>query len=199
MLLSTRFYERDPVIVARALLGQLLVRVIDGQRLAGLIVETEAYLGAPDAAAHTFNGRRTPRNESMYLGGGHAYVYFTYGMHHCMNVVGGCPGDGVAVLIRALQPTEGLDVMRTRRPHARREAELCSGPGKLCAALGIDRKLDGSDLTVPGPLCIEEIRRRALPASRIAIGPRVGVHYAGHWAHKPLRFWIKGNPHVSRR
>lgn len=197
-MLPRRFYERDPVTVARALLGQCLVRVIDGQRLAGLIVETEAYLGAPDAAAHTFNGRRTPRNESMYLGGGHAYVYFTYGIHHCMNVVAGRVGDGVAVLLRALEPTEGLDTMRSRRPRARRETDLCSGPGRLCAALAIDRQLDGADLTAPGPLYIEQVRGRAMPASRIAVGPRVGVHYAGHWAHKPLRFWVRANPCVSR-
>lgn len=198
MLLPRCFYERDPVTVARALLGQRLVRVSDGQRLAGLIVETEAYLGAPDAAAHTFNGRRTPRNESMYLGGGHAYVYFTYGMHHCMNVVAGRAGDGVAVLIRALEPTEGLDRMRLHRPRARRERDFCSGPGKLCAALAIDRRLDGTDLTLPSPLCIEQVRGRTLPASHIAVGPRVGVHYAGRWARKPLRFWISDNLHVSR-
>jgi DNA-3-methyladenine glycosylase len=198
-MLPRRFYERDPVTVARALLGQRLVRVIDGQRLAGVIVETEAYLGAADAAAHTFNGRRTRRNESMYLGGGHAYVYFTYGMHHCMNVVAGRPGDGVAVLLRALEPTEGLDAMRVSRPRARRETDLCSGPGKLCAALAIDRQLDGVDLTRRGPLFIEALRSRSPAASRIAMGPRVGVHYAGHWAHKPLRFWMRDNPHVSRR
>ncbi len=109
-------FASDPVTVARRLLGQRLVRVTDGRRLSGTIVEVEAYLGADDRAAHTFNGRRTPRNQSMYLSGGHAYVYFTYGMHYCLNVVCGAPGDGVAVLVRAIEPTEGLDLMFARRP-----------------------------------------------------------------------------------
>ncbi len=197
-MLPRDFYERDPVTVARALLGQRLVRVLDGQRLAGTIVETEAYLGAADAAAHTFNGRRTPRNNSMYLGGGHAYVYFTYGMHHCMNIVTGKPGDGVAVLIRAIEPTEGLDAMRSRRTKIKRDTDLCSGPARLCQALGIDRVLDGTDLVDGSILFVEHMRSRALPSAKIAVGPRVGVHYAGDWAHRPLRYWMAGNPHVSR-
>src|SRR5882672_5499226 len=107
-MLHDRFtsMEFDPITLARRLLGQQLVRVLKGQRLAGIIVETEAYLGAQDRAAHTWNGRRTPRNESMYLPGGHAYVYFTYGNHYCLNVVCGRKDEGVAVLIRALQPME---------------------------------------------------------------------------------------------
>lgn len=197
-MLPRDFYERDPVTVARALLGQRLVRVLDGQRLAGTIVETEAYLGAADAASHTFNGRRTPRNNSMYLGGGHAYVYFTYGMHHCMNIVTGKPGDGVAVLIRAIEPNEGLDAMRSRRTKIKHDTDLCSGPARLCQALDIDRVLDGTDLVDGSILFVEQMRSRALPSAKIAVGPRVGVHYAGDWAHRPLRFWMAGNPHVSR-
>jgi DNA-3-methyladenine glycosylase len=191
-------FASDPVTVARRLLGQRLVRVLDGQRLAGTIVEVEAYLGAADRAAHTYGGRRTPRNESMYRGGGHAYVYFTYGMHHCMNVVCGEADEGVAVLIRALEPTEGLEIMRGRRVSARRDTDLCSGPGKLTQALGIDRALDGEHLPTSESLTIERIRRRALPAARIAVTPRIGVDYAGDWAHEPLRLLIAGNPHVSR-
>ncbi len=191
-------FHADPTTVARRLLGQRLVRIVRGRRLAGLIVEVEAYLGAQDRAAHTYGGRRTARNESMYLGGGHAYVYFTYGMHHCLNVVCGRPGDGVAVLLRGLEPTEGLDAMFDRRSKARRERDLCSGPGKLTQALALDRRQDGLDLRTSRDLFIERTRRRALPTSHIVAAPRIGVAYAGAWARRPLRFLIKGSPYVSR-
>lgn len=197
--LERDFYLRNAVTVARALLGQRLVRVVEGQRLAGLIVETEAYLGAQDAAAHTFRGRRTARNASMWGPGGHAYVYFTYGMHYCLNVVAGAEGVPVAVLVRALEPVEGLDAMYRRRTFAKHDTALCSGPGKLCQALAIDRKLDGTDLVAGQELFIERVRTRALPARLIGVGPRIGVAYAGLWAHKPLRFWLRGHAHVSRR
>jgi len=191
-------FDGDPLRTARRLLGQRLVRVVDGSRVAGVIVEVEAYLGPADRAAHTFGGRRSPRNASMWRGGGHAYVYFTYGMHHCMNVVCGAPGSGTAVLLRALEPTEGLEAMFARRTRARRERELCSGPGRLAEALAIDRSLDGADLRSGRDLFIEALRERPLPAARIASGPRVGVAYAGDWAARPLRFYLRGNPHVSR-
>jgi DNA-3-methyladenine glycosylase len=191
-------FAGDPVATARRLLGQRLVRVVDGRRVAGLIVEVEAYLGAPDRAAHTFGGRRTARNESMWRGGGRAYVYFTYGMHYCMNVVCGAEASGTAVLLRALEPTEGVDEMARRRGAARRETELCSGPARLTQALAIDRSLDGADLRTGRELFIEAVRARPLPAARVASGPRVGVAYAGAWAKRSLRFWVNGNPHVSK-
>ena len=191
-----RAFDNDPVSVAMDLIGQRLVRVLDGKRLAGVIVEVEAYLGARDRAAHTFNGRHTARNDSMYLGGGHAYVYFTYGMHHCLNVVCGGPGDGVAVLLRALEPTEGLDEMYRFRAAARRDRDLCSGPGKLTQALAVDRGSDGLDLRSNRTLFIERLCRR--PPREIVRTPRIGVDYAGSWAKRRLRFLIKGNPHVSR-
>jgi DNA-3-methyladenine glycosylase len=191
-------YDADAVTVARRLLGQRLVRVLDGERLAGMIVEVEAYLGATDRAAHTFNGRRTARNESMYLAGGHAYVYFTYGMHHCLNVVCGEADDGVAVLIRALEPVEGIEAMNRRRLKARRETDLCSGPGKLTQALGIDRALDGMDLRTSNLLFVERCRSRVLNSKFIEITPRIGVDYAGVWAERPLRFVIRDHPHASR-
>ena len=191
-------YNDDPITVARRLLGQRLVRVLDGRRLAGTIVEVEAYLGAADKAAHTFGGRRTRRNQSMYLGGGHAYVYFTYGMHHCLNAVCGRVDEGVAVLLRAVEPTEGIELMFARRPRAKRPRDLCSGPGKLTEALALDRGLDGADLRLSGELFIERLRARALPWHRIARTPRVGVAYAAEWARRPLRFHIKDCPYVSR-
>ena len=185
--------------MARALLGQRLVRLHEGRRLAGLIVETEAYLGVIDRAAHTWNGRRTARNESMWQEAGHLYVYFTYGMHHCLNVVAGRAGLPVAVLIRALEPVEGVEAMRRRRSAARDHTGLCSGPAKLTQALAVDRALDGDDLTKSGRIWIEQERRRSLPASRIRVTPRIGIAYAEDWADRPLRFVVDGNPHVSRR
>lgn len=191
-------FNSDPVTVARRLLGQKLVRIIGNKRIAGIIVEVEAYLGAIDQAAHTFGGRRTPRNEAMYLAGGHAYVYFTYGMHHCMNIVCGEKDEGVAVLLRAIEPVEGIEQMRFRRPAAKNEFELCSGPARLTKALDIDLKLNSEDLRFSQRLFIERVRNRALPTTKIERGPRVGVGYAGLWATEPLRFWIRNSPHVSR-
>ncbi len=191
-------FDADPVTVARRLLGQQLVRVLRGRRLAGTIVEVEAYLGEKDAAAHTFRGRRTPRNESMYLAAGHAYVYFTYGMHHCLNAVCGAGDKGVAVLIRAIEPTEGLASMRTRRHRALRDEQLCSGPAKLTQALAIDRKLDGENMLRSDRLFIEKKRQRSIPANRVVCTPRIGVTYAGTWAKQPLRFHIRDSRYVSR-
>lgn len=192
--LSRRFYRRDPVTLAKALLGQILVRRLeDGRKLAGKIVEVEAYLGIEDRAAHSFGGRRTARNASMWGDGGHAYVYFTYGMHWCVNVVADREGIPTACLLRALEPLEGIEEMRKRRGRER-DTDLCSGPAKLTQALAIDRSLDGVDLLEGGELYI--VRG---PRSRPGIGrsPRIGVAYAKDWAEKPLRFFLQGNPHVS--
>jgi len=190
-------FGRDPVTTARRLLGQRLVRVVDGERLAGIIVEVEAYLGAEDRAAHTFGNHRSPRNASMYLAGGHSYVYFIYGMHHCLNVVCGAVDEGVAVLIRALQPTDGLERMYASRPAARVDRELCSGPAKLTQSMSIDRSLDGLDLRTSDRLFIERCRHRSLPRERIGRSPRIGVDSAGAWALQPLRFYVLDSPHVS--
>jgi len=196
---GTRFlvFGSDPVTTARLLLGQELVHAVGGRRLAGRIVEVEAYLGPADRAAHTFGGRRSARNASMWAGGGHAYVYFVYGMHHCLNVVCGPEGSGTAVLVRALEPTDGIEEMFARRPAARRETDLCSGPGRLTQALGIDLARDGCDLRRDPELWIER-RGRALADASVAATRRIGVGYAGSWARRRLRFLIRGNPHVSR-
>lgn len=201
--LARAFCQRDTVAVARALLGQLLVRQLDdGTRLSGLIVETEAYLGPEDRAAHTYNHHRSPRNESMWQQAGTCYVYFTYGLHHCMNVVTRDNKTPQAVLIRALQPVEGCPQIMKHRHKAQktplRNTDLCSGPARLCEALAIDRELDGGDLITGGVLWLEQARGRALPDSQIAVGPRVGIAKSGDWAGKPLRFAVRGNPHVSR-
>ncbi len=195
--LSRRFFRRDAATLARALLGQRLVSAVGGARTAGVIVETEAYLGIQDKAAHTYGGRRSARNGSMWGDGGHAYVYFVYGMHHCVNAVAGRAEEPMGVLIRALHPDEGLSQMYTRRQRARHDTDLCSGPAKLCEALGITRQLDGVDLTAAGELFIERRLDRPLPESSVVMGPRVGIGYAEEWQRELLRFFVHGNPHVS--
>jgi DNA-3-methyladenine glycosylase len=193
--LSRKFYQRDAETLARALLGRVLVRVLeDGTRLAGRIVETEAYLGVEDKAAHSYGGQRTPRNAAMWGPAGHAYVYFIYGMHFCMNVVARRAGDPQAVLLRALEPLEGLELMRGHRagriPAARlKPRDLCSGPARLCQALAIDRGLDHADLVTGNELFIE--RGRPVPPERILATPRIGIGYAEEWADKPLRFAVR--------
>lgn len=196
--LSRSFYRRDAVQVARGLLGQRLVRIRDGTRISGIIVETEAYLGVIDKAAHSFGGRRTRRTETMYADGGTAYVYFTYGMHYLFNVVTGKCDQPTAVLVRGLQPVEGLELMFDRRKGVKVESGLCSGPARLTMALEIGRPHDGLDLVTSDELFIERARRRPLADSKITVTPRVGIDYAEDWVSAPLRFFLSGNPHVSK-
>ena len=189
------FYLQDTVTVARALLGCVLWRRRRRELLAARLVETEAYLGANDAASHARRGLRSPRNESMYLDGGHAYVYFTYGMHWCLNVVTQEADIAEAVLLRAAEPLQGIESMRKRRPKARRDFDLMNGPGKLCAALDIDRALDGEPLD--GDRLFLTRGDTAIDDSEIAVTPRVGVEGAVEAAHWPLRFYLRGNRFVS--
>lgn len=193
--LPRSFYLGDTVSIARALLGCVLWRRIDSKLLAARIVETEAYLGANDLASHARRGLRSARNESMYLEGGHAYVYFTYGMHWCMNVVTQEADTAEAVLLRGAEPVRGGESMRKRRPKAKREQDLMNGPGKLCAALGIDRALDGVALN--SDVLFLTGRDIAVSDDDIAVSPRVGVDNAGDAAHWPLRFYLRANRHVS--
>lgn len=195
--LPREFYTRANVLtVARQLLGQLLVvPAPDGTRVSGIIVETEAYRGPRDRASHAWGGRRTKRTETMYQMGGTAYVYFVYGMYYQFNVVTNMNEIPHAVLIRALEPVEGITLMRTRR-HAASAHNLTNGPGKLCIALGIDRTLDRGDLL--GDRVWIETGKRRIPPSAIASGPRIGIDYAEAWATKPWRFWIGRSPFVSR-
>jgi DNA-3-methyladenine glycosylase len=194
--LPRAFYARGAVTaLARRLLGtRLVVPARDGRRVAGIIVETEAYRGPEDRASHAYGGRRTRRTETMYARGGTAYVYFVYGMYHQFNVV--TAGEDVphAILVRALEPVEGLALMRRRRGGVA-DRDLTSGPGKLCIALGIDRRLDGADL-LGERVWIEP--GFPVAAGAIACGPRVGIDYAEDWVDRPWRFWLRGNPFVSR-
>lgn len=193
--LPRAFYSHpDVVTVARRLLGQLLVVPTRRGRVSGIIVETEAYRGPEDRASHAYGGRRTLRTETMYARGGTAYVYFVYGMYHQFNVVTGVADVPHAVLVRALEPVEGLALMRRRRDGGPLHG-LTSGPGKLCIALGIDRRLDRADLLGEN-IWIEA--RPPVPARAISAGPRVGIDYAEAWADRPWRFWLRDNPFVSR-
>lgn len=193
--LPRSFYLQDTVSVARNLLGCVLWRRIGRTELAATIVETEAYLGSNDPAAHTRRGLRTPRVESMYLEGGHAYVYFTYGMHFCLNVVTQEADLAEAVLIRAAQPLKGLEIMQKNRPRARREFDLMSGPGKLCMAMHIDRELDGERLD--GKKLWLASGESETAGEDIMVTPRIGIDGSGQAAHWPLRFFLGGNRYVS--
>jgi len=193
--LPRRFYLQDTVTVARALLGCVLWRRRGRELLAARLVETEAYLGANDAASHARRGLRSLRNASMYLEGGHAYVYFTYGMYWCLNVVTQEADIAEAVLIRAAEPVEGIESMRRRRPKAKRDSDLLSGPGKLCMAMDIDRRLDGEPLD--GDRLFLTARDVAIEESEIAVSPRIGVEGAVDSAHWPLRFFLRGSSFVG--
>jgi DNA-3-methyladenine glycosylase len=188
--LSRDFYARDTIAVARELLGQRLVRVLeDGRRLSGRIVETEAYLGVEDPACHSFGGRRTPRTEVMYGDPGLSYIYFIYGMYFCFNAITMAREVPEAVLVRALEPLEGFDPENPQRDR------LCNGPGKLCRQLGLMRDHNGLDLTACRQLFIES--DRAVTNDSVVEGPRIGLgdrHDAVHW---PLRFGIKNHPALS--
>jgi DNA-3-methyladenine glycosylase len=185
------------VALARFLIGKIVVRELPSARLTGRIVETEAY-PPRDPAAHHFRGP-TPRNRSMFLRRGHAYVYFTYGNHFMLNVTAEFPNVGGGVLLRALEPLEGLDQMQLHRetPHL---LDLTRGPGRLASAFQIDRRLDGIDLCAPGPLWLGKLipasraSARIVENNRLGISPRIGITRA---AHRLLRFYERGNPFVS--
>ena len=186
-ILPREFYNRDAPEVARALLGKVLVH----GATAGRIVETEAYLGEGDLAAHSARGL-TPRTRVIFGPPGHAYVYFIYGMYECLNLVCEPAGRAGCVLIRALEPLAGIEQMRLRRPAARKLEDLASGPGKLTLAMAITRAHNGADVT-RGPLVVREpLDPRELP---IQVTPRIGITQC---ADLPLRFLLRGNRFVSR-
>ena len=188
------FFRQDTVELARKLLGTLLVHSTAEGVTAGMIVETEAYVGAIDKACHAWQNR-SERTEIMYHDGGYAYVYFIYGMHHCFNVVTGPPGEGNAVLIRALEPVLGIDLMQQRR-NTKLLRNLCSGPGKVCEALAITKNEYGMDLcSADAPLRL--IKYRYIPDKLIATSPRVNVAYAEEAADWPWRFFVKSSAFVS--
>jgi len=190
------FYLRPDVLtVSRDLLGKLLVVPgPNGERVSGKIVEVEAYRGPEDRASHAYGGRRTKRTETMYGAGGIAYVYFVYGMYYQFNVVCNVADVPHAILVRALEPVEGIELMRARR-HGHLDRNLTNGPGKLCIAMGIDRQLNAADLR-GDKVWLEDFE--TVSPRRIARGPRIGIDYAQEWIDKPWRFLIRDNPFVSK-
>ena len=191
------FFARPTDAVARDLLGTLLCRRTEDGLTCGRIVETEAYGGPDDLASHARAGV-TRRTTPMFGEVGHAYVYLIYGIHECLNVVAHASVAG-AVLLRALEPVVGADLMRTRRARAHDpEHALASGPARLCQAMAVDRGFDAHDLTTGDALWLAAASA-AVAESMISVGPRVGVDYAGDWSSRPLRFWITGNRSVSGR
>ncbi len=178
--LPREFYDRNTITVARDLLGKLLVHISDGVERIGRIVETEAYLGPHDLAAHSSKGL-TPRTKVMFGPPGYAYVYFIYGMYFCMNVVTEREGHASAVLLRAIEPVKNI------------EGRSC-GPGLLCKAMKIDKRLHGHDLLSNDFFLAAPVKAEVFKTVK---GPRIGVDYAKHWAKRHLRFYIKGNAYVS--
>lgn len=200
--LDRDFYNRDSVTVSKELLGKYLVHNIKGKEIVGKIVEVEAYMGPMDKAAHSYNNRRTERNEVMYGPPGFAYVYIIYGMYNCMNVVVEQPGKPQAILIRALEPTRGMENMAENRYKkeydmlSKREIiGLTSGPGKLCIALSIDREQNGEDLCGEKLYILEHEKEEAF---EIAATTRINIDYAEEAKDYLWRFYIKGNPYVSK-
>jgi DNA-3-methyladenine glycosylase len=196
------FFARPATIVAPALLGMRLVRLRDSTRIAGIIVETEAYCDAdePDLACHgdrANDGRPTDRTAIMFGSAGFAYVYFTYGMHWMFNIVTGKSDEANAVLIRALEPTEGFEAMEHNRP-GRAKRDWTNGPAKLASALAIDRSMNGIDLCHPGSrVWVEDAG--AVDGNRICVGPRIGLGNTPEpWRSMPWRFWLRDNIYVSR-
>ena len=192
--LPLELYAQGATQVAPLLLGKLLCHRTEEGLAAGMIVEAEAYCGPEDDAAHSFGGRRTARTEAMFGPPGRAYVFRIYGAHCCFNVVTAREGQPQAVLIRALRPVEGLALMARRRG-TEDPLQLCSGPGKLCQALGIGMEHYGADLQGPSLYLADY---RDIPPDAIAVGPRVNVDYAQGFRDEPWRFFLKGEPYVSR-
>ncbi|MGZ8563616.1 MAG: DNA-3-methyladenine glycosylase [Candidatus Limnocylindria bacterium] len=192
--LDRTWFDRPAAVLALDLLGARLVHASPAGVVGGRIVEVEAYEGPEDLAAHSSRGL-TGRNATMFGPAGRCYVYLVYGLHHCVNIVSGPGAKPEAVLIRALEIDEGRELARAHRGPRTPDLRLASGPGNVGRALGIDLRLDGSDL-LNWPIRLEP-RTGPMPEARS--GPRVGVDYAGAWADRPLRHWIANDPHVSRR
>jgi DNA-3-methyladenine glycosylase len=191
------FRRRDVVAISRELLGKWVLTRLPGEPVTGgRIVETEAYAGPEDRASHAYGNRRTARTDVMFRAGGVAYVYFCYGVHHMLNVVTYAAGVPHAILIRAIEPLQGVDTMLRRCGKPRLDRTLTSGPGRVTRALGLDRRHNG--LSLRGRVLWIEDRGETVSAAEIVAGPRVGVDYAGAHARRPWRFLIRQSPWTSR-
>ncbi|KAJ8037963.1 DNA-3-methyladenine glycosylase [Holothuria leucospilota] len=201
--LGSAFYHQECIQLSKSLLGKVLVRKLNGKRLSGRIVETEAYLGIKDSACHSYKGHQSDNNKAMWMDPGYVYVYLIYGMYHCMNISG--KGDGNAVLLRGLEPVDGEEVMQKLRSKRRKSSTelkrkaLCSGPGKLTEALQITKALfDKESLVTNSEMWVEDAP--VISDDDIVSCPRIGIDYATkEWKEKPLRFYIRGNACVSKR
>jgi DNA-3-methyladenine glycosylase len=197
MKLPSSYYQgTDVVKLSKDLIGKYLFTYIDGVITGGYIVENEAYNGAIDRASHAFGNRLTPRTKTMFMQGGVAYVYLCYGIHEMFNIVVAEEGMPHAILVRAINPTEGLEAMQVRRNMPVLKPAITMGPGSVAKALGISRTINAFDLT--GDTIWIEDRSLSFPGDAIAAVPRVGVDYAGEDALLPYRFYVKGNPYVSK-
>ncbi|HHX61530.1 MAG TPA: DNA-3-methyladenine glycosylase [Epulopiscium sp.] len=195
-LLTQSFYSQDALYVAPRLLGKILVRKLGDTYVRCQIVEVEAYAGPHDKAAHVYNNKRTSRTESMFLAGGHTYVYIIYGMHHCLNIVTGHPDKPQGVLIRGVEPLDeaSFRMIKQNRPIlSKKLSDFTNGPGKLCAALNIDKSLNGYNLISGKELFLEDAHNNP----SIVCSPRINIPYAEEYIQKPWRYYIKDNPYVS--
>ena len=191
------FFERDTLKVAQELLGHFLVRIKAGKRISSIIVETEAYCGAIDKGCHAFGNKRTNRTDPMFMEGGISYIYLIYGLNNCLNVVTEKTDNPHAVLIRAVEPVEGLDIIKSNRPKIKKLHDLTNGPGKLCKAMDIDRSLNKLDMINGDTLFIEKNQNK--PDFQVVSAKRIGIDYADEFKDKPWRKYILGNPFVSKR
>lgn len=195
--LPVGFYRQDDVVsVARDLLGKYVYSLVDGQLTGGIIVETEAYRGPDDRGSHAYNNKRTPRNEMMYSAGGVAYMYICYGIHDMLNIVTGTEGMSHAALIRAIEPIEGLDIMRIRRGVFDQDRRLCQGPGALAKALGLTKLHNGADLQ--GDIVWLTDHGITYRDEQVVASARVGMNFEGPYKTIPWRFYVRGNQFVSR-
>lgn len=191
------FTDSDVVTLSKRLLGCHLNTLIDGKITSGRIVETEAYRGRDDKACHAFNYKRTKRTETMFMEGGHAYIYLCYGIHNLFNIVVNVEGEPDAILIRALEPIEGVDEMLLRRKINKIKPQLTAGPGVLSKAMGIDKSMNNVDLiAIDSPVWIELME--PIQVDNIISGPRIGINYAEECVGWPWRFCIKNNDYLSR-
>lgn len=199
-LSHTYFQSKDVLFLGRGLIGKVLVSHVDGLYTSGIIVEAESYRGPDDKACHAYNHRRTPRTEIMYAQGGHAYIYICYGIHHLFNVVTGPVDHAHAVLIRALQPLDGIDIMMKRRGMKTLQPHITRGPGALSVAMGWDSSLSGINMNEGSSIIYIEDRKIKYADDEIKAGPRIGVDGAGpEAAAYPWRFYVKGNQYVSAK
>ena len=195
MVLKEDFYRKDAITVARDLIGKNLVRKTENSKIVARIVETEAYMGPEDKASHAYGNKKTKRTETMFAEGGIAYIYLIYGMYYCFNVVTAKEDKPEAVLIRAVEPLSGLDIIKKNRDiKSKREEDLTNGPGKLCQALDIDKSYNGLNLIENDKIYIEEGEEKEV---KVAKGKRINIDYAEEYKEKLWRFYLKENSFLS--